>query len=101
MSAPDEYEIHDERAHDTGARYVLALIGLLCLTGLSFALHFVELGAAGTLVALLIAGCKVVIVGLVFMELLESMVATRMVAVICLLFVALLCLGILGDVEFR
>lgn len=101
MNAPDEYEVHAEREHASGARYVMALLGLLCLTGLSFALHFVQLGPAGTFVALFIAACKVLIVALVFMELLESMVATRMVALICVLFVVLLCLGVLGDVAYR
>ncbi len=81
--------------------YVLALIALLVLTAASFGLSRVSLGAAGTPIALAIAGVKVAIVGLVFMELLGSLAATRTIAVITILFIALLCLGILGDTAFR
>ncbi|HWU87979.1 MAG TPA: cytochrome C oxidase subunit IV family protein [Kofleriaceae bacterium] len=97
----DEHDVSAERAHTSGARYVAALIGLLCLTGTSLGLHFAQLGAAGTFVALAIAAVKVLIVALVFMELIESMAATRFVATVAVVFVALLCLGILGDVAFR
>ena len=48
-----------------------------------------------------IAGIKVVIVGLIFMELLVSLAATRMIAIVTILYVALLCFGIIGDVAFR
>ena len=66
-----------ERTHgSSGTKYILALLGLLMLTGLSF-------------------------VGVVFMELRESLAATRMIALVSVAFVALLCLGIAGDVAFR
>ena len=85
-----------------GKPLVLALLALLALTGLTFGLHFAPLGGSlGAIVALAIAGTKVAIVGLVFMELRESMVATRVVALTSVAFVALLCLGISGDVLFR
>lgn len=91
---------HPEPA--SGRPYVLALGGLLAFTALSFGLHFAPLGGGlGAAVALAIAGAKVAIVGLVFMELRESLAATRMVALVSVAFVALLCLGILGDVAFR
>jgi caa(3)-type oxidase subunit IV len=97
----DADEASLERAHGSGAKYVVALVVLLILTALTFALHYVPLGAAGPVIALTIAGTKVVVVGLIFMELRESMVATRLVAVVTVVFVALLCFGILGDVAFR
>jgi caa(3)-type oxidase subunit IV len=81
--------------------FVYALIALLCGTALSFGLHFAELGAAGAPVALAIAGVKVCIVAIVFMELRHSMAATRAVALVAVAFVVLLCLGVVGDVEFR
>ena len=92
----------DEAHHaSSGAPFVLALVGLLALTALSFGLHFVPLGAAGAAIALSIAAAKITIVGVVFMELRESMAATRMIALVSVAFVALLCLGIAGDVAFR
>ena len=91
-----------EREHPgSGAKYVIALIALLCLTGLTFGLHYVTVGELGMIVALTIAAVKVTIVGLVFMELRRSMVATRTVAAVAVVFVVLLCLGVFGDVGFR
>jgi caa(3)-type oxidase subunit IV len=104
----DPPEIVDERdefaAHErprSGAPYAYALVALLVLTGTSLGLHFVELGAAGAAAALTIAAIKVGIVGTIFMELRESMAATRTLAIVAAAFVVLLCLGVYGDVAFR
>jgi caa(3)-type oxidase subunit IV len=98
----DEQHELDRTHHTRGRPYVLALIGLILLTALSFGMHYTPLGGAlGALVALLIAGAKVTIVGVIFMELRESLPATRMIAIVTVTFVALLCLGIIGDVAFR
>ena len=98
----DEREAVGQSTHpSSGAKYVFALIALLVLTAVSFGLSYVSLGAAGTPIALTIAGVKVVIVGLIFMELLESLAATRMIAIVTIVFISLLCFGILGDVAFR
>ncbi len=85
----------------SGARFAVALAVLLALTGLSYGLHLVPLGAAGPVLAFGIAGIKVLIVALVFMELRESLPVTRLVALFSVLFVLLLCLGIAGDVALR
>lgn len=85
----------------SGAKYVYALIALLCLTALSFGLHYVAVGELGTVVALTIAAAKVAVVAIVFMELRESMVATRAVAIVAVVFVVFLCLGVFADVGFR
>ncbi len=97
----DERDEAEHTSASTGVPYVLALVGLLALTGLTFGLHYVPLGAAGPVIALTIATAKIAIVGIVFMELRESMAATRMIALVSVAFVALLCLGIAGDVAFR
>lgn len=95
-------ESSSSSGESSGLSYVLALVGLLALTGLSFGMHFAPLGGrAGTLVALGIATVKVGIVALVFMELRSGTTPTRVVALVCLAFVALLCLGIVADVAFR
>jgi len=86
----------------SGRRYVLALIALLLLTALTFGLHFAPLGGTlGVSVAMLIAAVKVGIVAAVFMELRDAFAATRLVAAVSVAFVALLCLGIVGDVALR
>ncbi len=86
----------------SGARFVYALLGLLAFTALSFGMHYAPLGGGlGAAVALAIAGAKVAIVGVVFMELREALAATRIVALVSVGFVVLLCLGVIGDVAFR
>jgi caa(3)-type oxidase subunit IV len=85
----------------SGVKLVLALVILLVLTALTFGLHFITSGRLGLVVALAIAAAKVAVVGLVFMELRGSSVATRAVVAIAIGFVVLLCLGIFADVGFR
>lgn len=92
-------EPRHEKGH--GGRYVLALVILLVLTGVSFGLAQAPLGGAGPAVALTIAAVKVVLVAAVFMHLSEAVFATRLVGVATALFIALLCLGIVADVGFR
>jgi caa(3)-type oxidase subunit IV len=97
-----EREADDDPQHvGSGLKYVAALVALLLLTIVTLGLHFVPLGVAGPVVALAIAGTKVTIVALIFMELRESLAATRMVAITMVAFVALLCFGIVGDVLWR
>jgi caa(3)-type oxidase subunit IV len=98
----DERDEQERTQASSGTGYILALVGLLALTAVSFGLHEVALGGtAGAVIALVIAAAKVSIVGVVFMELRESLAATRMIAIVTVAFVALLCLGIAGDVAFR
>ena len=97
-----EANVAAEHAHPgSGAKYVYALIVLLCLTALSLGLHYVAVGELGTVVALTIAAVKVAVVAIVFMELGDAMAATRAVAAVAVVFVVLLCLGVFADVGFR
>lgn len=85
---------------DDAARQRLALGVVLVLQYLSLGLHYV--GFAGyPVVALTIAGVMVAISASVFMDLRSSLPATRLVAVLAVLYLALLCLGVAGDVSFR
>ena len=52
-------------------------------------------------VALVIAAVKVVLIGLVFMELSRAHAVPRTIAVVMVLFVALLIAGTLTDVDLR
>jgi cytochrome c oxidase subunit 4 len=86
---------------ERGIHYVAALIALLFLTGVSFGLSYVPMGAAGPVVALAIAGVKVVVVATMFMHLRESVFATRLIGIVTIAFVTLLCLGVFADIGFR
>lgn len=85
----------------SGRGYVYTWLGLLGLTGASLALSFVGLGVFAPLVALAIAAAKALVVATIFMHLLRAPFVLQMIAVISVLFVALICLGILADVAFR
>ncbi len=91
-------ETHRETHRDT--RPWLALAAMLVLQYASFGLHY--LGFTGyTVVALAIAGVMVLVNAMVFMDLRSAVPATRLVAVLSILFIVLLCLGVAGDVAFR
>jgi len=89
-----------DRHLDEAARHLLALGVLLALQYTSFGLHYIGFERYAV-VALVIAGVMVVISALVFMDLRRSLPVTRLVAVIAVLFIALLCLGVAGDVAYR
>ncbi|NVB78059.1 MAG: cytochrome-c oxidase [Kofleriaceae bacterium] len=100
--ADEQAPPHEGHEAASGRPYVLALVALLLLTGLTFGMHFAPLGGAlGLVVALTIATIKVGIVATIFMELRESFAATRLVAVFGVAFLLLICLGVVGDVAFR
>jgi caa(3)-type oxidase subunit IV len=98
----EQPEPHEGHEAASGRPYVLALVGLLVLTALTFGMHFAPLGGTlGLVVAMTIATIKVGIVAMIFMELRESFAGTRLVAVVGVAFLALICLGVVGDVAFR
>ena len=57
--------------------YVLIFLALLALTGLTTGMAFVDLGPLNTVVALAIAGCKMMLVILFFMHLRSSTGLTK------------------------
>jgi cytochrome c oxidase subunit 4 len=90
---------HEKEA--SGRGYLFGWIALLALTAVSFGLSRLQLGRAATPVALGIAGVKVAVVGLVFMHLARARPALQLVALTSVVFIALLVLGVAGDVSFR
>jgi len=88
-------------AQRSGKPYILAWLALLVLTGASYGLHLLPLGSFSPVAAFSIALAKALIVILVFMHLTEAAFSVRMVALLNLLFVALLCLGVVADVALR
>ena len=87
--------------HAGAGRYVMGFLALLLLTGLTFALANVELGAWSLVVALTIATTKGSIVALFFMHLWDHEGTSRLVLVIAVLFVAILSTMIVADVLTR
>jgi cytochrome c oxidase subunit 4 len=85
----------------SGRGYVYTWLGLLALTGASLALSAASLGVFAPIVALSIAALKALVVAAIFMHLLRGPFVLQMIAVVSVLFVALICLGILADVAFR
>jgi cytochrome c oxidase subunit 4 len=91
----------NEVGGSSGMTLVVALLALVALTGLSWWLANVDLGAFNTVVALSIAAVKATIVALAFMELGHASTTARIVAVTTLVFIVLLCAGIMGDEVLR
>lgn len=80
---------------------VLALVALVVLTATSWGFAHLELGAAETPVAIAIAAVKAGVVVVCFMELPRASLAARVVAMVTVVFIALLCAGTVADLGLR
>jgi len=80
---------------------LLTLASLMALAGLSFALRFAHLGRLGMVVALGIAGIKVLLVGLVFMELAFEKPSVRLAFAAGLFMIAIMLALMIADVVTR
>jgi cytochrome c oxidase subunit 4 len=100
MAAPVPEHV-TEAGGSSGTTLVVALVALLALTGLSWWLANVPLGTFNTVVALAIAAAKASIVALCFMELAQASTTARIVVATTVVFIVLLCLGIVGDEALR
>ncbi len=85
----------------TTTKYTAAYTALLALTGITFGLSFVSLGAAEWPVALGIAAMKSIIVALYFMHLIEMSAAHRLAGAIAVILLATLILFAMADVWTR
>lgn len=91
----------DHAAHHGPGRYVLIWVILLGFTGLTVFTGRMDLGAANLPIALIIATIKATLVVLFFMHLSESHGVNRLVFVVSILFMAVLMLGVFGDLLTR
>ncbi|HLV64196.1 MAG TPA: cytochrome C oxidase subunit IV family protein [Polyangiaceae bacterium] len=85
----------------SGRRYFGAWFALVVLTTLSLLTTDLVLHRWAVYIALTIAAIKAGIVLVVFMHLAEEPFVTRFIAILNVLWVALLCLGIAADVLTR
>jgi cytochrome c oxidase subunit 4 len=79
----------------------LTWAALMVLAAISFALRFAHLGKLGMPVALAIAAIKVVLVGLVFMELAFEKASIRLAFAAGLLMILVMLALMIGDVVTR
>jgi hypothetical protein len=83
-------------------RYIIVFVVVLALQYASFGLHYANFAYGGHVVLpLVIAAIMVALSAIFFMELDRAPPAARIVALLGVLFIALLCLGVAGDVALR
>jgi cytochrome c oxidase subunit 4 len=85
----------------SGRPLVLALLALLVLTAISWGVAHLPLGRAAIPIALAIAAIKAAVVAYWFMELPLASTPAKIVAMVTLVFIALLCAGTVGDLGLR
>jgi cytochrome c oxidase subunit IV len=98
---------HD--THQTGSagashgigRYIMVWIALLIFTVITVITGKMDLGAANIFIAMTIAVTKATLVVLFFMHLYDEGGVNRLVFVVSLLFLAVLILGVFGDLMTR
>ena len=81
--------------------YVMVFLGLICLTVLTTAVAFVDLGPFNTVAALAIAFCKMRLVILFFMGVRHSSGLVRIILVAGFFWLALLMAFTMGDYRTR
>lgn len=81
--------------------YWLTWAGLIVLTVTTFALSYVDLGAAEMPIAMVIAAVKTALVTLYFMHLIESAVGYRFIVVLGVLFIVVMMSFTLLDLVAR
>jgi len=86
---------------DSIKTYVMVLLALLALTGITTAVAYVDLGSFSVVVALAIAVCKMLLVALFFMHIRHSNQLTKLVVVGGLLWLAILLVLTLSDFATR
>jgi cytochrome c oxidase subunit IV len=91
---------HHEGGHGTGRYWVVWFI-LLIFTGLTVLTGRMDLGAINLPLAMLIASIKATLVVLFFMHMSEAAGANRLVFCVSLIFVAVMMLGVFGDLWTR
>jgi cytochrome c oxidase subunit IV len=91
----------EDGAHHGIGRYIAVWAALIAGTIVTVWTGRMDLGAANIWVAMLIASVKASLVVLFFMHLWESNGVNRMVFVVSVVFVAVLILGVFGDLLTR
>jgi cytochrome c oxidase subunit 4 len=82
-------------------RYVAIWLALLVLTVVTVVTGRIDLGAANIWIAMAIATTKATLVVLFFMHLWDAGAMNRMIFVVSVVFVAVLMLGVFGDLMQR
>jgi cytochrome c oxidase subunit 4 len=98
-----QHETHQQGSHAKHGigRYIIVWLLLLFFTIVTVVTGRLDLGAANIYVAMLIAVTKATLVVLFFMHLWDEGGVNRLVFVVSLLFLAVLILGVFGDLVTR
>jgi caa(3)-type oxidase subunit IV len=94
-------QMHETEPSPSGRALVITLVALLVLTAISWAIAHLALGAASIPVALAIATVKAGFVVTAFMELRRASTTSRIVALVTVVFIALLSAGTVTDIALR
>ncbi len=100
MSDLSHGQQHEQHIDSTGT-YVKILVTLLCLTGLTTTVAYVDLGVFSTVVALSIAVVKMLLVALFFMHIRHSTKLTKLVVVGGIVWLMILLLLTMTDFVTR
>ena len=100
MATPVPHSLN-QPARSHARALLLAFLALLVLTSASWVGAHLPLGELHSVFALGIAACKALVVAVVFMELKHADFVPRFVAALTLLFIALMCSGIVADALWR
>jgi cytochrome c oxidase subunit 4 len=94
---------HDEHSHDHGGlkTYATILAALLVLTVITVGASYFDFGAANIVIAVMIATVKASLVALFFMHLKYDKPVNGMILVSCFLFLGLLLVFCLLDIDNR
>jgi cytochrome c oxidase subunit 4 len=77
--------------------YVIVFVALLCLTALTTGVAFIDLGSMNTVIALVIAATKMLLVMLIFMHVKNSSRLTKLAILAAFFWLALLLTFTLSD----
>jgi cytochrome c oxidase subunit 4 len=100
MSSPIEHT-HDEHHHGGPPTYTRNLVALLILTAITVGASYIDFGTANVAIALAIASVKATLVALFFMHLRWDKPVNSIIGVAGFLFLGLLLLFTLLDVDTR
>lgn len=81
--------------------YILTYLALLCLTLATTGVAFIDLGPANTILAVVFAGAKALLIGLFFMHLIASPSLTKVIAIGALIWFLILISLTVGDYVTR
>jgi len=98
MSTHTEHAVNSKTE---ATKYLITLVGLLILTGITVGASYINFGSGNIVIALTIATIKASIVGLIFMHLLHDKPVNAVIAVAGFIFLGIFLMFDFLDVDSR